>query len=143
MRRLKQQFSGNFKLQFHLAPPLFSRRDSHTGELKKSTYGPWVFKVFKILAKGKALRGTIFDIFGYTAERRMERQMVLDFEITMGKVLPQLTPNNHAIACQIAALPQTVRGFGHVKERNLKVAREAEKKLWAMMGGNWLPPLSF
>ena len=109
---------------------------SISDELKKSTYGPWVFKIFRILAKGKALRGTVFDIFGYTAERRMERQMILDFEITMGKVLAQLTPNNHAIACQIAALPQTVRGFGHVKERNLKVARETERKLWAMMGGN-------
>lgn len=135
MRRLKQQFSGNFKLQFHLAPPLFSRRDPHTGELSKSTYGPWVFKVFKLLAKGKKLRGTVFDIFGYTAERRMERQMVLDFEITMGKVLVQLTPKNHAIACQIATLPQTIRGFGHVKERNLKEARATEEKLWAQMEG--------
>jgi indolepyruvate ferredoxin oxidoreductase len=133
MRRLKQQFAGNFKLQFHLAPPLFSRRDPHTGELKKSTYGPWVFKFLKLLAKGKALRGTAFDIFGYMAERRMERQMLLDFEITMGKVLVQLTPKNHAIACQIAALPETIRGFGHVKERNLKAARVAEEKLWEKM----------
>ncbi len=133
MRRLKQQFAGNFKLQFHLAPPLFSRRDPHTGELKKSTYGPWVFKFLKLLAKGKALRGTAFDIFGYMAERRMERQMLLDFEITMGKVLVQLTPKNHAIACQIAALPQEIRGFGHVKERNLKAARVAEEKLWEKM----------
>jgi indolepyruvate ferredoxin oxidoreductase len=133
MRRLKQQFEGDFKLQFHLAPPLFSRRDPHTGELKKSTYGPWVFKVFKLLAKGKSLRGTMFDIFGYTAERRMERQMLIDFEITMGKLLVQLTPNNHGIACQIAALPQSIRGFGHVKERNLKAAKEAEEKLWVKM----------
>jgi len=133
MRRLKQQFAGNFKLQFHLAPPLFSRRDPHTGELKKSTYGPWVFQFLKLLAKGKALRGTAFDIFGYMAERRMERQMLLDFEITMGKVLVQLTPKNHAIACQIAALPQEIRGFGHVKERNLKAARVAEEKLWEKM----------
>lgn len=134
MRRLKQQFSGNFKLQFHLAPPLLARRDPHTGELKKSTYGPWIFKVFKLLARGKALRGTIFDIFGHTAERRMERQMLVDFEITMGKVLVQLTPQNHAVACQIAALPQTIRGFGHVKERNLQAARVTEEKLWEQMG---------
>lgn len=133
MRRLRQQFSGDFKLQFHLAPPLFSRRDPHTGEFKKSTYGPWVFKVFKILAKGRTLRGTVWDVFGYTAERRMERQMVLDFEITMGKVLVQLTPKNHEIACQIAALPQEIRGFGHVKERNLKAARAVEEKLWEEM----------
>jgi indolepyruvate ferredoxin oxidoreductase len=134
MRRLKQQFEGDFKLQFHLAPPLIARRDPHTGELKKTTYGPWVFKVFKILAKGKRLRGTVFDLFSYTKERRMERQMVVDYEITMGKVLVQLTSKNHAIACQIAALPQTVRGFGHVKERNHKAAQEAEKGLWKKMG---------
>lgn len=133
IRRLNQQFDGNFKLQLHLAPPLIARRDPHTRELKKATYGPWVFKVFKLLAKGKKLRGTAFDIFGYTTERRMERQMLLDFEITMGKVLLQLTLENHAIACQIAALPQTIRGFGHVKERNLKAAREVEEKLWIKM----------
>jgi indolepyruvate ferredoxin oxidoreductase len=134
IRRLNQQFEGKFKLQFHLAPPLIARRDPHTGELKKGTYGPWVFKIFKVLAKGKKLRGTVLDLFGYTAERRMEHQMLLDFEITMGKVLVQLSPKNHAIACQIAALPQTVRGFGHVKERNFKAAKEVEEKLLAKMG---------
>lgn len=133
MRRLKQQFEGNFKLQFHLAPPLLARRDPHTKQLKKSVYGPWVFKVFKILAKGKKLRGTIFDIFGYTQERRMERQMLIDFEIMMGKLLVQLTPENHSIACQLAALPIKIRGFGHVKEQNLKAARLAEEKLWEQM----------
>ena len=133
MRRLTQQFEGNFKLQFHLAPPLFARRDPHTGEMKKTTYGPWAFKMFKLLAKGKILRGTVLDIFGYTAERRMERRMLTDFEIMMGKILVQLNPQNHAIACQIAALPLSVRGFGHVKERNLKTAREAEEKLWQLM----------
>ena len=133
MRRLKQQFEGDFKLQFHLAPPLIARRDPHTGELKKSTYGPWVFKVFKLLAKGKGLRGSLFDVFGYSAERRMERKMLTDFEITLGKILIQLTVKNHAVACQIAALPQSIRGFGHVKERNLKAAREIEEKLWETM----------
>jgi indolepyruvate ferredoxin oxidoreductase len=133
MRRINQQFEGNFKLQFHLAPPMFSRRDPHTNELKKSAYGPWVFKVFKLLAKAKKLRGTMFDVFGYSQERKMERQLLTDFEIMMGKLLVQLTPDNHAVACELAALPQTVRGFGHVKERNLKAARLAEEKLWERM----------
>ncbi|MBM3468688.1 MAG: indolepyruvate ferredoxin oxidoreductase family protein, partial [Alphaproteobacteria bacterium] len=131
MRRLHQQFDGDFKVQFHLAPPLFARRDPHTGELKKATYGSWVMKVFKVLAKAKRVRGTIFDIFGYTKERRMERQMLIDFEIAIGKLLVRLTPKNHIIACQIAALPQSVRGYGHVKYRNLKACHEAEEKLWA------------
>ncbi|MBX9804758.1 MAG: indolepyruvate ferredoxin oxidoreductase family protein [Alphaproteobacteria bacterium] len=133
MRRLTHEFEGNFKLQFHLAPPLIAKRDPHTGELQKATYGPWVLKVFKLLAKGKRLRGTVFDIFGYSKERRMERQLLVDFEIAMGKVLVQLNPKNHAVACEIAALPQTIRGFGHVKERNLKAAKAAEEKLWPKM----------
>lgn len=133
MRRLKSQFEGDFKLQFHLAPPLFARRDPHTQHLKKATYGPWMFKIFKLLAKGKRLRGTILDVFGYTAERRMEQQMLIDFEIMIGKLLVQLTPENHSIVCELAALPQTVRGFGHVKERNLRAAKVIEEKLWEKM----------
>jgi indolepyruvate ferredoxin oxidoreductase len=134
MRRLKHQFEGDFKLQFHLAPPLIARRDQHSGELRKVTYGPWIFKAFKLLAKGKRLRGTIFDLFGYTHERRLEQHLLLDYEITMGKVLAQLSTKNHAIACEIAALPQSIRGFGHVKERNLKIAQETQAKLWEKMG---------
>jgi indolepyruvate ferredoxin oxidoreductase len=133
MKRVKQQFQGNFKLQFHLAPPLIARRDPHTKELKKATYGPWVFKVFKLLAKGKKFRGTYFDLFGYTQERRMERQMLMDYEIMMGKLLARLNKKNHVIACELAALPQTVRGFGHVKERNLKTAKALEENLWEKM----------
>ena len=87
----------------------------------------------KVLAKGKKLRGTVFDLFGYTAERRMEQQILHDYEITIGKLLVKLTSKNHLIACQIASLPQSIRGFGHVKERNLKIAKEAEKTLWEKM----------
>jgi len=134
MRRLKQQFEGNFRLQLHLAPPLFARRDPHTGELKKTTYGPWIFKLLKFLAKRKRLRGSLVDIFRYTAERRMERRMVADFKTMMAKILAQLNWQNHAVACEIAALPQSIRGFGHVKKRNLKRARETEKSLWEKMG---------
>jgi len=133
MRRLTQQFEGKFKLQFHLAPPLFAQRDPYTKELKKTTYGPWIFQVFKILAKGKWLRGTIFDIFGYTSERRQEQKILSDFEKTIEKLLLKLTHKNYDIACQIAELPQMIRGFGHVKEYNLKKAKEAEKKLWEII----------
>jgi len=133
IRRLTQQFEGDFKLHFHLAPPLLARRDPHTGELKKKTYGPWFFKILKFLAKRKGLRRSIFNIFRYTSERRMERQMVADFEITMGKILAQLSWKNHSVACEIIELPQSIHGFGHIKERTLKAAREAEKALWEKM----------
>jgi indolepyruvate ferredoxin oxidoreductase len=133
MHRLKQQFEGDYKLAFHLAPPLFARRDPRTGHLKKATYGQWMLKVFKYLAKLKFLRGTIFDIFSYSAERRLEQHLILDFETTLAKVMALLTPKNHAVACQIVTLPQSIRGFGHVKLRNLEAARKEEAKLWAMM----------
>ena len=80
MEKIKSQFDGDYKLHFHLAPPLFSKRDPVTGELRKSEYGGWVFGAFKVLAKLRGLRGTAFDIFGYTQERRMERQLIADYE---------------------------------------------------------------
>ncbi|MBM3632283.1 MAG: indolepyruvate ferredoxin oxidoreductase family protein [Alphaproteobacteria bacterium] len=132
-RRLEQQFEGKYKLQFHLAPPLIARHDPQTGELIKATYGPWVFKIFKLLAKAKKLRGTYLDLFGYTLERRRERQLLLDYEITMAKILAQLSTKNHTIACQIAELPQLIKGFGHVKERNLNIAQALEEDLWKKM----------
>ena len=77
-QKIKSQFEGDYKLHFHLAPPLFAKRDPATGELRKAEYGTWVFTAFKLLAKMRGLRGTAFDIFGYTRERRMERQLIRD-----------------------------------------------------------------
>lgn len=127
--RLQQQFSGDYKVQFHLAPPLLSKRDPQTGELQKQTYGPWVFKAFKVLAKLKGLRGTVFDIFGYLPERKLERQLIRDFEITVDKILEKLTPQTYDAACQLAELPQKIRGFGHVKEKNYEDFKKKEQEL--------------
>jgi indolepyruvate ferredoxin oxidoreductase len=85
--------------------------------------------VFRILARLKGLRGTPFDIFGRTSERRMERQLIADYEATLGTLLAGLNRGNHAIAREIAALPETIRGFGHVKEQNLEQAKAREADL--------------
>jgi indolepyruvate ferredoxin oxidoreductase len=130
-RKLEQSFEGNYKLRFHLAPPLFARRDPETGELRKAEYGRWVFQAFRILAKLRFLRGTTLDIFGYTQERRTERQLVRDYEKTIEDILPGLTADNHALAVRIASIPEEIRGFGHVKERNLKQAKAKEAELLA------------
>jgi indolepyruvate ferredoxin oxidoreductase len=131
LERVRQQFDGDFTLEFHLAPPLLSRPDPYTGTPKKIGFGPWMFRAFKLLARLKRLRGTPFDIFGRTAERRTERQLIGDYEALIREIAAALGADNHALAVAIAEIPQQIRGFGHVKLRNLKAAREREASLLA------------
>jgi indolepyruvate ferredoxin oxidoreductase len=112
-RKLAEQFEGGFKLKFHLAPPLFARRDPRTGHLIKREFGPWVFRAFKLLAKMKRLRGTWLDLAGKTAERKMERQLLADYEALVGEIVANLTPANHAEAVALLEIPEQIRGFGH------------------------------
>ena len=132
-RRLKQQFDGDFKLEFHLAPPLLAKRDAD-GRLRKKAYGAWVFTAFKALARLKGLRGTPLDVFGYTEERRTERQLIADYERTIGGLLDTLDAGNAALAAEIASVPEHIRGFGHVKHAHLEKAKAREADLlreWA------------
>ena len=129
MQKIKAQFEGDYKLHFHLAPPLLAKRDPGTGELRKAEYGTWVFTAFRLLAKLRGLRGTAFDIFGYTQERRMERQLIGEYEVTIEELVGRLTGDNHALAVKIASIPEEIRGYGHVKERNLKAAKLKEADL--------------
>ncbi|GGO78924.1 indolepyruvate ferredoxin oxidoreductase [Marinobacterium nitratireducens] len=126
---LKQQFDGDFKLKFNLAPPLLSKRDPVTGHLRKKEFGPWVFKAFGVLAKLKGLRGTAFDIFGYTDERKMERQLIVDYRETVESLLSQLTAGNYDLAVKIAELPMDIRGYGHVKEAAVEKAAAQKQQL--------------
>jgi indolepyruvate ferredoxin oxidoreductase len=128
--RIASQFEGDYKLRFHLAPPLFSKRDAQ-GHLVKKPYGPWIATAYKWLAKAKALRGSPLDIFGYTAERRDERSAIGEFEALMRQVAQQLTAERSAVALALARLPQSVRGYGHVKEHNAEAARTRQQQLLA------------
>jgi indolepyruvate ferredoxin oxidoreductase len=128
--RVAQQFEGDYSLRFHLAPPLFSRRDAD-GHLVKRAYGPWIASAYKLLARAKGLRGTALDIFGYTAERRGERAAIGEFEALVRRIAGALTPETRAIAMELARLPQNVRGFGHVKERNAQAAATRQQRLLA------------
>ena len=129
--KLEQQFEGDYKLSVHLAPPLIAKRDPATGHLKKREFGSWIFPVFQGLAKLKRLRGTPLDIFGYTVERRQERRLIADYEALLEELLGKLTPENHALAVELAAIPEKVRGFGHVKEDHIKTAKACEADLLA------------
>jgi indolepyruvate ferredoxin oxidoreductase len=128
---VKSSFDGdNLRLEFHLAPPLLAKRDPLTGEPKKMSFGPWLLKAFTVLAKFKSLRGTPLDPFGYTAERRGERKLIADYEALLGTIIAELTPANYQTAVALAAIPETIRGFGPVKQRNIAASKAEESALY-------------
>ncbi|MEA2938589.1 MAG: indolepyruvate ferredoxin oxidoreductase, partial [Alphaproteobacteria bacterium] len=129
-RQVAQQFDGErLRFEFQLAPPLLARTDPATGQPRKIAFGPWMMPVFRLLARFKSLRGTAFDPFGRTAERRMERGLIADYEATLAELLAKLSPANHHLAVGIAAIPEKIRGFGPVKKRNLGTAKADEAAL--------------
>jgi indolepyruvate ferredoxin oxidoreductase len=130
IERVKSSFAGdNLRFEFHLAPPLLARCDPLTGEPKKMSFGPWLLKVFSVLAKFKFLRGTPLDPFGYTTERRTERRLIAEYLSVLDDIVEHLTPVNHQIAVALAALPEKIRGFGPVKARHLVAAKAEEAAL--------------
>jgi indolepyruvate ferredoxin oxidoreductase len=121
LERVKTQFEGDFKVYYHLAPPLLAKRNEK-GQLLKQKMQPSMLLAFKVLAKLKFLRGTVFDIFGKTEERQTERALIQEYMDAMSEVLASLKAENHALAVQFANVTDLVKGFGHVKERNLAAA---------------------
>ncbi|NGN42641.1 indolepyruvate ferredoxin oxidoreductase family protein [Mesorhizobium sp. CGMCC 1.15528] len=129
-QKLAEQFEGDFTLKYHLAPPMISRIDPRTGHPGKIAFGAWMGPVFGILVRFKRLRGTRFDPFGRTEERRMERQLIADYFAMMEDLSARLSADNHATAIELAKLPEEVRGFGHVK---LAAVERYEKRRAALM----------
>ena len=118
LSRLDGQFEGDYRLVLHLAPPLLAPRNAR-GELTKRRYGPWMLRVMRLLAHGKRLRGSALDLFGRTEERRMERALISQFNAIIDELLAGLDRDRLPLAVEIARLPLSVRGFGHVKEANV------------------------
>jgi indolepyruvate ferredoxin oxidoreductase len=128
-KKIEGMFEGDYKVVYHLAPPLFAKTDPLTGEPKKIKFGPWMGAIFRVLATLKGLRGTSFDVFSYTAERRMERALIAEYEADVEKLLAKLSTGNHSLAVQIASIPEEIRGFGHIKTRNVATARKKRTEL--------------
>jgi indolepyruvate ferredoxin oxidoreductase len=129
-KQVKAEFAGDsLRFEFHLSPPLLARRDKTTGLPRKMNFGPWVLPAFRLLAKLKFLRGTALDPFGYSLERRTERKLIEDYEAMLEEVFASLTPENHHLAVGLAAIPEKIRGFGHVKQRHLVTAKAEEAAL--------------
>jgi indolepyruvate ferredoxin oxidoreductase len=130
IKQVQNELGGeHLRFYVHLAPPLLAPVNKATGEPKKLTFGPWIFPLFKLLAKFKVLRDTPFDPFGYSRERKTERRIVCDYETTLAEVLAKLNDANHHIAVGLAAIPEKIRGFGHVKMRHLEAAKADEAAL--------------
>jgi len=125
---LAAQFETVARVQVHLAPPLLARRDS-AGKLRKRAFGPWIFRLFRVLAPLRVLRGTPLDPFGHSEERRAERRLIGDYEADVAEILRSLSPETLATALALARLPDRIRGFGHVKERAMREAAVERARL--------------
>jgi indolepyruvate ferredoxin oxidoreductase len=133
MARIRENFEGDFQLQFHLAPPLLARHDPVSGRPLKQAYGPWMMRAFGVLARLKGLRGTALDLFGKTEERRMERQLIADYEADIALILKHLQRDSLSTALALAKLPEHIRGFGHVKAASVATAAVEREKLRAAL----------
>ena len=130
VEKVGAMFEGDFKLHYHLAPPMIAKTN-HLGEMQKQPFGPWMLTGFKLLAKLKGLRGTPFDVFGRTEERRTERALIAEYRASLDEVLTGLTAANHMTAIDIALIPDMIKGYGHVKARHLATARPRWAELMA------------
>ena len=128
--QLAQQFEGNLKLKISLAPPLLSRRDCASGKVKKIEFGAWIFLFFKVLKRLKFLRGSLIDPFGHSAERRLERALIEEYQLIILAIKDDADPD---IALMLAKSPQNIRGFGHIKLSNIKMVKLNQKTLLAKL----------
>ena len=129
LKKLAKNFTGDYKIKFHLAPPAIADKNPQNGQLTKSTYGPWMMNAFRVLAKFKFLRGTALDPFGRTHERKAERQLITDYEVLVAEIIGGLTHDNVRIANALLALPEQIRGYGHIKDGNIEKVKTREAEL--------------
>jgi indolepyruvate ferredoxin oxidoreductase len=134
VQKLGERFEGGYTLQFHLAPPLLARPDPKTGRVKKMAFGPWMLTAFKWLAKARRFRGSRWDVFGRSEERRLERALLTDYEADLIALLPKLERTTLGDAIALAMLPEKIRGFGHVKRRSMDAAAPEREALRARLG---------
>jgi indolepyruvate ferredoxin oxidoreductase len=121
--QVQAKFEGDFTLNYHMAPPLFAKRNDK-GELQKQQFGAWMGSALRVLAKLKFLRGGTFDVFGRSEERQAERALITEYRNAIEALLPTLSPTNHAAAAAFARVPEQIRGYGHVKARHLVAAQQ-------------------
>jgi indolepyruvate ferredoxin oxidoreductase len=127
--RVNATFEGDFKLVFHMAPPIWSKRDRSSGELRKQAYGPWVLRTFKSLARMRRFRNTPLDPFRYSEDRKLHLRLLAEYEQVVNELIGALSPSNHQTAVAIAAIPEAIRGYGHIRKRHAEHAKRREAQL--------------
>jgi len=130
-KQIRDQFDGDFRISFNLAPPIMAGGLDALGRPRKRAFGPWMLPLFRLLAKMRHLRGTVFDIFGETAHRRLERDLIAGYEKDVAHVLSVLSPLTLDTAIEILSLPDRIRGFGPVKEKSVQEAKARYAQLAA------------
>jgi len=130
-KQLRDQFEGDFKFNFNLAPPMLAGKPDALGRPGKRAFGAWMMPVFRFLAKMKVLRGTPFDVFAYSPDRRLERDLIAGYEKDVATVLGLLSPLTHDTAVELLSLPDRIRGYGPVKEKAVHDAKARYAQLAA------------
>jgi indolepyruvate ferredoxin oxidoreductase len=129
MKEVRETFEGDFKVHFHLAPPLLNKETDAQGRPKKRRFGPWMFRAFRLLAKFRGLRGTVVDPFSYSADRKLDRSMLKDYQTLVARIGRELNASNYETFLQLAELPADVRGYGPVREQAAEAIREKQTQL--------------
>ncbi len=132
---LAEEFEGDFRIEYNMAPPLLQRRDPLTGRYPKRRFGAWMTPLLKLLARGKRLRGTVLDPFGHAAHRRTERALITDYERDVARLAEALTADRLALSIEIAALPERIRGFDTVKDASIEEMRRRKASLEEQLAG--------
>jgi len=135
INKINETFEGNFKINFHLSPPIFYTQDKVTGRPLKINFGSWIMILFKFISMFKFLRGTYLDPFGYFKERKIERLLINSYKERILEICSKLTIENYALAAEIASTPDQIRGFGYIKEKNIEIAKRCEDKLMSAFNG--------
>ncbi|GMG81783.1 indolepyruvate ferredoxin oxidoreductase family protein [Paralimibaculum aggregatum] len=138
---LSEEFDGVDRVTFHMAPPLLSRMGPD-GRPRKRRFGPWMRTALGLLRRGKVLRGTVLDPFGYSAERRAERRAIRDYARLMRRIFKAVTPGTLETAVALARLPLEIRGFGPVKAEAAERAAEKQAALLAQFEAGPPAPLA-
>jgi len=133
--KINNTFEGNFKINFHLAPPIFYKKDKVTGNPLKMHFGSWTMILFKFISTLKFLRGTYFDPFAYLDERKIERLLINDYKDRILEICSKLTKDNYTLAVEIASIPDQIRGFGYIKNKNIEIAKSCEDRLMSAFNG--------
>ena len=128
---LESTFEGSYRLKLNLAPPSLPKLSRKKGKNKKRAFGGWIFSLFRIMTLLRRIRGTVLDPFRYSKDRAFDQQLVRDYEETVSKLCAVLSAGNLDAAIEIALLPLSIRGFGHIKSAKASKTQMAAEKLWS------------